>query len=111
MSYNFDVQRSISPFIAADINGGNEITMEKSVEALFDGKVLRPMVTRGLRKNVRYRLRFEPAVSGKPMTSQKVNNPLLSLSSIAIDAGVADYAAEHDHYLYQTPKRGHGKRA
>ena len=29
----------------------------------------------------------------------------LDIESIAIDTGIADFAQQHDHYLYGTPKR------
>lgn len=33
------------------------------------------------------------------------------LSELAVPMGVADLAAEHDHYLYGTPKRARAKRS
>lgn len=37
---------------------------------------------------------------------QAGDNPMLSwLLDLAIDTGVPDLAAQHDHYLYGTPKR------
>lgn len=32
-------------------------------------------------------------------------DPADDLSSFAVDTGITDLAAQHDHYLYGTPKR------
>lgn len=37
-------------------------------------------------------------------------DPVYRLYELAVDMGIPDLAAEHDHYLYGTPKRYAGKK-
>ena len=39
----------------------------------------------------------------------KSSDSLLRLASYAVNTGISDLAAEHDHYLYGTPKRSKRK--
>jgi hypothetical protein len=41
----------------------------------------------------------------KPKTRKKAKASLMDLDLLAVDAGITDLAAQHDHYLYGTPKR------
>ncbi len=34
------------------------------------------------------------------------NDPAFDIASLAVETGITDLAAEHDHYLYGAPKRG-----
>lgn len=45
----------------------------------------------------------KPAPSKKP---KRRKSSLGRLASYAVDTGIPDLAAEHDQYLYGTPKRG-----
>lgn len=54
-------------------------------------------------------------VSVTPETDVQVNSagegfvdPVYRLSDLAVDTGITDMSAEHDHYIYGTPKRGDG---
>ena len=40
-----------------------------------------------------------------PKTRKKGKASLMDLDLLAIDTGIPDLAAQHDHYLYGTPKR------
>jgi hypothetical protein len=42
-------------------------------------------------------------------TQKSTVDALLRLASHAVDTGIRDLAAEHDHYLYGTPKRKKSK--
>ncbi len=46
---------------------------------------------------------FINALSKKTQTTDLWDNP--NLDYPAIDTGIADFALNHDHYLYNTPKR------
>ena len=78
--------------------------MPKMLIATFDGEVLRPEEPVDLKPNVRYRLTVDEAL-------QEVEGPsawdTLAQLAGALE-GPEDWAAEHDHYLYGTPKRRGG---
>jgi len=40
-----------------------------------------------------------------PKTRKKGKASLMDLDLLAVDTGIPDLAAQHDHYLYGTPKR------
>jgi len=44
-------------------------------------------------------------VEVKVMPPKRRKDPLLWLAEHAIDSGISDGAAEHDYYIYGTPKR------
>jgi hypothetical protein len=86
---------------SASVDWGFEMT--KTVVAIFDGDVLRPETSLDLEPNSRYQITIEPvdeAVEGK------VEDAWSTLSRLAgsVDAPT-DWSVEHDHYLYDTPKR------
>jgi len=41
----------------------------------------------------------------KAKTRKKAKASLMDLDLLAVDTGIPDLAAQHDHYLYGTPKR------
>ena len=75
--------------------------MSITIDAVFDGEVLRPQEPLELTPNEHYSITIDVSpVSGEV-------NAWKYLESIAgtID-GPTDWSAEHDHYIYGTPKRG-----
>lgn len=73
--------------------------MNQTITAVFDGRVLRPDAPLDLEPNKRYVLTIES-------TPTHEDNAWDALESLAgtVDAP-SDWATEHDHYLYGTPKR------
>ncbi|MFB0547166.1 MAG: hypothetical protein ACETWB_09665 [Anaerolineae bacterium] len=80
--------------------------MPKTLTVFFDGQVLRPEEPVDLTPNARYLITIQaipPAVKG-----ESAWDVLESLAG-TVEAP-PDWAQEHDHYLYGTPKRhGGGK--
>ena len=74
--------------------------MSQTLEAIFDGEVLRPDTPLDLEPNARYVLTIQPA------PSRTVLNIWDTLERLAgtVDAP-PDWSSEHDHYLYGSPKR------
>ena len=75
--------------------------MEKTIEAVFDGKVFRPEGKVDLEPNRPYVLTVTEKRE-KPSTSDAWN--VLESLTGTIDAP-EDWSQEHDHYLYGAPKR------
>ena len=77
--------------------------MRRSVRVLFDGEVLRPEEPLDLTPNGRYVVTIEDP----PSESARVEEPgiLDDLLDLVTNFGISDLAAQHDHYLYGTPKR------
>lgn len=74
--------------------------MTQTATVVFDGKVLRPDAPLLLKRNNRYLITIqEMPVSA---TAQDAWDILTELTG-SVEAP-ADWAAEHDHYLYGTPK-------
>ena len=72
--------------------------MQRIVEVLFDGEVLRPVEPLDLEPNHHYRVTIE----SEPSTGGVLDD----IAALAGDLDLpADFAAQHDHYLYGTPKR------
>ena len=44
------------------------------------------------------------------LVNEEDDDPLLWLANNAMDLGLTDGAAEHDHYIYGSPKRKRGKK-
>ena len=74
--------------------------MSKTLEAIFDGEVLRPEDKTGLEPNTRYRITVERAE--RPNAPEEAAYPLTALLGLATDMGTTDLAAQHDLL-------GHGK--
>jgi hypothetical protein len=75
--------------------------MEKSFEVLFDGEVFRPASPPGLEPNTRYVITIHEAA---PAASDMGAWDVLESLAGTIEAP-ADWATQHDHYLYGTPKK------
>ena len=76
--------------------------MTKTIEAVFDGEILRPTSPLDLEPHTRYRISIElPA----PQTAKEPDawDELEALTG-SVEAP-SDWAQQHDHYLYGTPKR------
>ena len=72
--------------------------MSKTLEAMFDGEVLRPDDKTGLQPNTRYRITVEQAEDANPPDASAY--PLSVILELATDMGVTDLAARHDHYAH-----------
>jgi len=79
--------------------------MEKTLTVVFDGAVFRPAAPVDLEPNTSYVITI---VSQSP-PSCKVEDAwdVLDQMTGTVD-GPDDWSAEHDHYLYGTPKRQDG---
>jgi hypothetical protein len=75
--------------------------MSKTVTALFDGRVLRFDAPLDLEPNTRYKITIEPETDVVPGADAW---DVLEHFAGSVDAP-PDWASEHDHYLYGTPKR------
>lgn len=75
--------------------------MNKTITAIFDGQVLRPDTPLELEPNLRYVITIESA--SPPEASRDAWDVLETLAG-TVEAP-QDWASEHDHYLYGTPKR------
>ncbi len=77
--------------------------MQQTLVVIFDGEVFRPEEPIDLQPNVRY----EITVTSVTEAGQHENDsrPLRRYAALAQDLGIEDLAAQHDHYLYGTPKR------
>lgn len=76
--------------------------MMKTLRAVFDGKVLKPEGSVDLEVGKRYIL----TVESKGKSNDVEKDSAFDLSSLAVKTNIPDLAAEHDHYLYGTSKRG-----
>jgi hypothetical protein len=75
--------------------------MNKTVTAVFDGQVLRPDSPLDLEPNERYVITIGDVSA--PPSDGDVWKVLDSLTG-TVEAP-SDWASEHDHYLYGSPKR------
>lgn len=77
--------------------------MQQTLVVIFDGEVFRPEEPIDLQPNVRYEITVTSvAEEGR---SENDSRPLRRYAALAQDLGIKDLAAQHDHYLYGTPKR------
>ena len=74
----------------------------KTLNAIFDGEVLKPEGSVDLEVGKRYVLTIE----SKQKITEVEKDPAFDLSSLAVKTNISDLATEHDHYLYGIPKRG-----
>ena len=72
--------------------------MARTLHVTFDGKVLRPEEPVDLKLNTRYIVTIEYEEEKSDLW-----NTLVKLAGTV--EGPEDWSAEHDHYLYGTPKR------
>ena len=79
-----------------------------TISVIFDGQVLRPETPLDLQPNTRYLVTIQPDILGDAGdgTSGDAWNVLERFAG-TVDAP-ADWAEEHDHYLYGRPKRSSG---
>ncbi len=79
-----------------------------TISVIFDGHVLRPETPLDLQPNTRYLVTIQPDIEGGAGdgTSGDAWNVLERFAG-TVDAP-ADWAEEHDHYLYGSPKRSPG---
>jgi hypothetical protein len=75
--------------------------MARTVTAFFDGEVLRPIEPLDLEQDREYTVTIAELESTDPYADR----PLMRYADISIDTGLGDFAEQHDHYLYGTPKR------
>jgi hypothetical protein len=73
--------------------------MTRTLNAIFDGKVLRPEESLDIKPNTRCRITVETESAPQSDNAWDV----LDKAAGSIEAP-PDWAAEHDHYLYGTPK-------
>jgi len=71
----------------------------------FDGETFRPEGPIDLKPNTRYRVVFYEVNEPEPSPDGKTAWDVLAEMARQYE-GPADWSAEHDHYLYGTPKRG-----
>jgi AF2212-like len=70
--------------------------MTKTLRAVFDGQVLRPIEPANLEPNKEYVVTVEegqPGTNGLPY-------PLSTIRALATDMGVTDLSTRHDHYAH-----------
>jgi hypothetical protein len=79
--------------------------MGKMLTAVFDGDVLRPDSPVDLKPHTRYMLIVEKEIGGESATETPTAWEVLDGLTGTVE-GPEDWAAEHDHYLYGSPKRG-----
>ncbi len=77
--------------------------MQRSIRVIFDGEVLRPEAPLDLTPNGRYIVTIQEPSATPP--NAESSGALDDLLDLVTDFGVTDLAAQHDHYLYRTPKR------
>lgn len=73
----------------------------KTLKVLFDGAVFRPTGPVDLEAGKKYTI----TVKLSPEDPDVDKDPAFDIASLAVDTHIPDLAAEHDHYLYGTPKR------
>lgn len=76
--------------------------MTKIIQAVFDGETLRPTAPLDLEPNTRYSISIE-------LPTSKAGDAGNAWDELEVLAGSVeapqDWAEQHDHYLYGTPKR------
>ncbi len=77
--------------------------MSQTIVVLFDGVVLRPETPLELEPDRRYVATLVPAESGAEGENAW---DVLDMLAGTVEAP-GDWAAEHDHYLYGTPRSSH----
>lgn len=75
--------------------------MNKTMTVVFDGHVLRPEIPLDLQPNTRYVITIQNAPTS--VTQDDVWDTLEAMTGTC--EAPPDWASEHDHYLYGTPKR------
>jgi predicted DNA-binding antitoxin AbrB/MazE fold protein len=78
--------------------------MTRTIDAIYDGQVLRPLVPLDLQPNERCRITIESQTPSQAV-GKKIPRCVREILEMAEDLGVPDLAQQHDHYLYGLPKR------
>jgi len=78
------------------------VTETRTLHAVFDGKVLKPVKPVDLKVGKHYVL----TVESKQEVTDVEKDPAFNLSSLAVKTNISDLSTEHDHYLYGMPRRG-----
>ena len=79
------------------------IVMNKTLTVVFDGHVFRPDSPLDLEPNTRYVVTIQDV---SPPAAEGDAWDILEALTGTLEAP-QDWASEHDHYLYSTPKRQH----
>lgn len=80
--------------------------MKRTVRAVFDGEVLRPQEPLDLEPNGVYQVTIEAEAPEPEEPVDEEKYPLMKYLRLARDLDLpSDFAEQHDHYLYGTPKR------
>jgi hypothetical protein len=75
--------------------------MTKTLKVLFDGTVFRPSGPVDLEAGKNYTITVQLSTENSDVDA----DPAYDIASLAVDTHISDLAAEHDHYLYGSPKR------
>ena len=75
--------------------------MTKTLKVLFDGTIFRPSGPVDLEAGENYAI----IIQLSPENSDATTDPASDIASLAVNTHISDFAAEHDHYLYGSPKR------
>ena len=78
------------------------MTETRTLHAVFDGKVLKPVKPVDLKVGKHYVL----TVESKQEVTDVEKDPAFNLSSLAVKTNISDLSTEHDHHLYGMPRRG-----
>jgi predicted DNA-binding antitoxin AbrB/MazE fold protein len=76
--------------------------MSITVEAVYEGGVLKPSEPLPFKEHETVRLTVEPR---QPSLVERIAARARELPKETLDRLPADGAAQHDHYIYGTPKR------
>jgi predicted DNA-binding antitoxin AbrB/MazE fold protein len=74
--------------------------MVQTIEVIFDGEVLKPCSPVDLKKDEHYQVKIEVSKVEKSENAWDLFDKLAG----SVD-GPKDWAKEHDHYIYGTPKK------
>jgi hypothetical protein len=81
--------------------------MEKTLTVTFDGEVFRPSGPIDLEPNTSYLITIVSRMPPPEVKSEESAWDVLDRMTGTVE-GPEDWSAEHDHYLYGTPKRHPG---
>ena len=79
----------------------------QTITAVYDGQVLRPEAPLDLKPHARYRVTITPVAEDNQDSTGDNLWDLLDRLAGTVEMP-PDWSAEHDHYLYGTPRRQHG---
>ncbi|MDO8446341.1 MAG: antitoxin family protein [Deltaproteobacteria bacterium] len=79
--------------------------MEKTVEAIYEGGVFKPIKHLTISEHERFKLTITPIAEDEKETKKVVGRQreaLLAIAGVA-DSGLSDVSKNHDKYLYGKP--------